>query len=31
MTNYGILIAQLKGILKRSVALFPDISAMLEP
>ena len=29
MTNYGILIAQLKGILKRSVALFPEIAALL--
>lgn len=29
MTNYGILIAQLKGILKRSVALFPQIAALL--
>lgn len=30
MTNYGILIAQLKGILKRSVALFPQIAALLS-
>lgn len=29
MTNYGILIAQLKGILKRSVALFAEIAALL--
>ncbi len=29
MTNYGILIAQLKGILKRSVAVFPQIAALL--
>lgn len=29
MTNYGILIAQLKGILKRSVAVFPEIAALL--
>lgn len=29
MTNYGILIAQLKGILKRSVAMFPEIAALL--
>ena len=29
MTNYGILIAQLKGILKRSVALFPEIAVLL--
>ena len=29
MTNYGILIAQLKGILKRSVAMFPEIAVLL--
>lgn len=29
MTNYGILIAQLKGILKRSVALFSEIAVLL--
>ena len=29
MTNYGILIAYVKGILKRSVEVFPDISRML--
>lgn len=29
MTNYGILIAQLKGILKRSVALFAEIAVLL--
>lgn len=29
MTNYGILIAFVKGILKRSVEVFPDISRML--
>lgn len=29
-TNYGILIAYIKGILKRSVEIFPEISAMLE-
>ncbi len=28
-TNYGITIAHLKGILKRSVELFPDLYAML--
>lgn len=30
MTNYGILIAYVKGILKRSVELFPDICSLLE-
>lgn len=30
MTNYGILIAQTKGILRRSVALFPQIAALLD-
>lgn len=30
MTNYGILIAHVHGILKRSVAPFPDIAALLE-
>lgn len=30
-TNYGILIAYMQGILKRSVELFPEISAMLGP
>ena len=29
MTNYGIMIAYLKGILKRSVQVFPDISVLL--
>ena len=29
MTNYGILIAYMKGILKRSVAVFPEIAALL--
>ena len=29
MTNYGILIAYVKGILKRSVEVFPDIYKML--
>lgn len=30
MTNYGILIAYVKGILKRSVEVFPEISALLD-
>ena len=30
ITNYGILIAYMKGILKRSVELFPEISSLLE-
>ena len=30
ITNYGILIAYVTGILKRSVALFPDITALLD-
>ena len=30
MTNYGILIAYVKGILKRSVELFPEIHRLLE-
>lgn len=30
MTNYGILIAYLKGILPRSVQLFPDIAGLLS-
>ena len=29
MTNYGIMIAYVKGILKRSVQVFPDISVLL--
>lgn len=29
MTNYGILIAYIRGILKRSVEMFPDIAQML--
>lgn len=29
MTNYGIMIAYVKGILKRSVELFPDLCVML--
>lgn len=30
MTNYGILIAYMKGILERSLQLFPDMAALLE-
>lgn len=30
MTNYGIAIACVKGILKRSVQIFPEIAALLE-
>ena len=30
ITNYGILIAQMKGILKRSVEIFPEIAQLLE-
>lgn len=30
MTNYGILIAQTQGILKRSVQVFPDIAKLLS-
>lgn len=30
MTNYGILIAYIKGILARSVEIFPEISALLQ-
>lgn len=30
MTNYGILIAYIQGILKRTVEVFPDIAAALE-
>ena len=29
MTNYGIAIAYMKGILKRSVEVFPDIYKLL--
>ena len=28
MTNYGVAIAQMKGILKRSLSLFPDLAAL---
>ncbi|MDR2738528.1 MAG: [FeFe] hydrogenase H-cluster maturation GTPase HydF [Treponema sp.] len=31
MTNYGVLIAYIQGILPRSVAMFPHILAELEP
>ena len=30
MTNYGIAIAHMHGILARSVAPFPDVAALLE-
>ena len=30
ITNYGILIAYVKGILKRSIAIFPDLLAEIE-
>lgn len=30
MTNYGILIAYVKGILKRSVEVFPEIASLLD-
>lgn len=30
MTNYGVAIAQMKGILKRSLSLFPDLAALVE-
>ena len=30
MTNYGILIAYVHGILKRSVEIFPEISELLK-
>ena len=30
IVNYGIAIAHMHGILKRSVQLFPDVSALLE-
>lgn len=31
MTNYGIAIAQMHGILKRSLQPFPDIAKLLPP
>ncbi len=30
MTNYGIAIAYMQGILRRSIALFPDLEAILD-
>ena len=30
MTNYGVLIAYMQGILKRSVEVFPDVASLLE-
>jgi len=30
ITNYGIAIAYMQGILKRSVAMFPEVAALLE-
>ena len=30
MTNYGIALAHLQGILKRSIAMFPDLCELLE-
>ena len=30
MTNYGVLIAYIQGILKRSVEVFPDVASLLE-
>lgn len=30
ITNYGILISHVKGILKRSIAVFPDITAQFD-
>ena len=31
MTNYGIALAHLQGILARSIAIFPDLSELLDP
>ena len=31
MTNYGIALAHLQGILARSIAIFPDLTRLLEP
>ena len=31
MTNYGIALAHLQGILARSIAIFPDLIRLLEP
>ena len=30
MTNYGIAIAYMKGILKRSLGPFPDLAALVK-
>jgi hypothetical protein len=30
MVNYGIAIAQMHGILERSLSLFPDVLALLQ-
>lgn len=30
MTNYGILIAEMKGILRRSIRMLPDVSGLLD-
>jgi hypothetical protein len=30
MVNYGVAIAHIHGILKKSLAPFPDVAAMLE-
>ncbi len=30
MTNYGVAIAHMKGILRRTVALFPDVAVLLD-
>ena len=30
MTNYGVLIAYMQGILKRSVEIFPDVAMLLQ-
>ena len=30
MTNYGVAIAQMHGILRRSLALFPDVQSILD-
>ena len=31
MTNYGIALAHLQGILARSIAMFPDLRDLLNP
>ncbi|MDD7365535.1 MAG: hypothetical protein PUG35_08625, partial [Olsenella sp.] len=30
MTNYGVAIAHMKGILRRTLGLFPDVQAILD-